>query len=309
MQSPPRKLTVKDQLDWKIPPCVSNWKNAKGYTIPLHMRLQSDGRNLQDTTVNERFAGFVDSLYTAERQARTEIEERNKIQESMDMVLAMRKEKELRDEATLARAEKAGLMASSMSQLGSERKKDAPSVDILGKKRTTADRDLEEAKKDRDAIRYQRKREIIRDRRIEAAGNRKAKLTRDMDRDVSEKIALGQAQPTSKEGLYDQRLFNQTSGLDSGFTHEEDYNLYDKPLFADRTAASIYKGIREVPIDDDEDNVGDLLRKGDKGAEGADKQAKAARSKPVEFEKVNDNDLFGLNEAMDSTKKRQKTDK
>ena len=30
MHSPPRKLTVKDQQDWKIPPCISNWKNIKG---------------------------------------------------------------------------------------------------------------------------------------------------------------------------------------------------------------------------------------------------------------------------------------
>lgn len=30
LHSPPRKLTAKDQLDWKIPPCISNWKNAKG---------------------------------------------------------------------------------------------------------------------------------------------------------------------------------------------------------------------------------------------------------------------------------------
>lgn len=29
MHSPPRPLTVKDQQDWKIPPCISNWKNAK----------------------------------------------------------------------------------------------------------------------------------------------------------------------------------------------------------------------------------------------------------------------------------------
>ena len=28
--SPPRKITVKDQQDWKIPPCISNWKNIKG---------------------------------------------------------------------------------------------------------------------------------------------------------------------------------------------------------------------------------------------------------------------------------------
>lgn len=46
MRSPPRKLTVKDMQDWKVPPCISNWKNANGYTIPLHMRLQADGRSL-----------------------------------------------------------------------------------------------------------------------------------------------------------------------------------------------------------------------------------------------------------------------
>jgi len=47
MHSPPRKLTVKDQQDWKIPPAISNWKNQKGYTIPLEMRLSADGRTLQ----------------------------------------------------------------------------------------------------------------------------------------------------------------------------------------------------------------------------------------------------------------------
>lgn len=46
LHSPPRKISAKDQLDWKIPPCVSNWKNAKGYTIPLDKRLAADGRGL-----------------------------------------------------------------------------------------------------------------------------------------------------------------------------------------------------------------------------------------------------------------------
>lgn len=30
MHSPPRPVTVKDQQDWKIPPCISNWKKSKG---------------------------------------------------------------------------------------------------------------------------------------------------------------------------------------------------------------------------------------------------------------------------------------
>ena len=29
MHSPPRPLTVQDQANWKIPPCISNWKNPK----------------------------------------------------------------------------------------------------------------------------------------------------------------------------------------------------------------------------------------------------------------------------------------
>ena len=42
-----RKVTAKEQQEWKIPPCISNWKNARGYTIPLDKRLAADGRGLQ----------------------------------------------------------------------------------------------------------------------------------------------------------------------------------------------------------------------------------------------------------------------
>ena len=42
---------------------------------------------------------------------------------------------------------------------------------------------------------------------------KKSRLTRDRDRDISEKIALGQAAvKPSGEGMYDQRLFNQDAG-------------------------------------------------------------------------------------------------
>ena len=40
-------VTAKDRQDWKIPPCISQWKNACGYTIPLDKRLLADGRQLQ----------------------------------------------------------------------------------------------------------------------------------------------------------------------------------------------------------------------------------------------------------------------
>ncbi|KAK0604202.1 hypothetical protein LWI29_013100 [Acer saccharum] len=51
MHSPPRPVTVKDQQDWIISPCISNWKNPKGYTIPLDKRLAADGRGLQEVQI------------------------------------------------------------------------------------------------------------------------------------------------------------------------------------------------------------------------------------------------------------------
>ena len=41
-------------------------------------------------------------------------------------------------------------------------------------------------------MRYERKREIERDRRLEVAGKKKEKQVRDRERDVGEKLALGQ---------------------------------------------------------------------------------------------------------------------
>lgn len=123
--------------DWKVPACISNWKNAKGFTIPLHMRLQADGRSMQDTSINEKFGAFSDSLFAAEKQARKEVDERSKIQETIKMALAMKREKEIKEAATLARAEKAGLLASSISKFNSEIRKEGPDDSSFhsGKKR------------------------------------------------------------------------------------------------------------------------------------------------------------------------------
>ena len=230
-------------------------------------------------------------MYAAEKQARKEVEERNKVQETIKMALAAKREREIREAATLARAEKAGLMASSISKFNSELRKDETSVrdsETSGKKRSREERELEEAKKERDALRYQRKREIERDRRMEVAGKKNSKSMRDEERDISEKIALGQAQPSSRETMFDQRLFNQTSGLDTGFGEDDDYNLYDKPLFADRTAASIYKNVKEIPVEEEDTQPANEAKKAlqqpSRGFEGTD-YTKGARTKPVEFEK------------------------
>ena len=79
MHSPERKITYQDQRDWKVPPCVSISKNPKGLVIPLDIRLANDGRNLKEFQVNKNFSKFADVLFLAEKRARAEIEERNRI--------------------------------------------------------------------------------------------------------------------------------------------------------------------------------------------------------------------------------------
>eukprot|EP00948_MAST-09A_sp_MAST-9A-sp1_P003339 g3339.t1 len=83
MHAPAKKLTAQDHLDWKIPPCVSNWKNSRGYIIPLDKRMAADGRGLQENTINDNFAKFAEALYVAENKAREEIRDRNIVQQRL----------------------------------------------------------------------------------------------------------------------------------------------------------------------------------------------------------------------------------
>ena len=143
-------------------------------------------------------------------------------------------------------------------------------------------------------------------------------MTRDSERDVSERIALGQAVPNSTEVLFDQRLFNQTSGLSSGLGGADDaYNVYDKALFRGGAAAdAIYRPTRTQEDGwGDEDEVAAKVaqnarfKPGDRGFEGAREGGGAAdgggggRGRPVEFEQEDAADPFGLDEFLSDAKK------
>ena len=47
LHSPTRKMTKEEKAAWVIPPSISNWKNSKGYTIPLDKRMAADGRGVR----------------------------------------------------------------------------------------------------------------------------------------------------------------------------------------------------------------------------------------------------------------------
>jgi len=109
MHSPPRKASLADQQAWKIPACVSNWKNARGYVVPLDKRVAADGRSLLEPTINDGFAKLSESLLIAERKARVEVEMRAAIQRKLALKAKEDKEAELRQLAARARLERAGI--------------------------------------------------------------------------------------------------------------------------------------------------------------------------------------------------------
>merc|ERR1711904_83950 len=96
MHSPPRPVDPKEAASWKIPPAISNWKNAKGYIIPLDKRLAADGRTLQETKINDNFAKLSEALYVAEQKARQDTELRNRIAKEQSLQSSEKKSAELR---------------------------------------------------------------------------------------------------------------------------------------------------------------------------------------------------------------------
>ena len=313
MHSPPRALTAQDHKDWKIPPCVSNWKNAKGYTIPLDKRLAADGRGLQEVQINDGFAKFSEALYIAENKARTAVETRAKMQREMVSREKERKEAELRDLAMQARmdrmrgvqgrdegvaVEDPGSSPSGspprMTKMERDHARRSPSP--VGRRQRDAYDEEDDARRRRDDIRDERRRERERERRLEAKqahGYKRSKLTRDKDRDISEKIALGMAKVSGGEAMYDQRLFNQDTGTQAGIGAEDAYNLYDKPLFTDRSDVYRAKG------NGSGEDVDTSRFKPSKGFAGTD-YSKEAAGGPVEFEAE---DPFGLDAFLTDVRK------
>ena len=110
LHAPPEKLSKEEREAWNVPACISNWKNTRGYTIPLDKRLAADGRGLrEEATINSNFATLSESLYVAERQAREEVRMRSQVQKRLAVQEKERREEELRDLAARARRDRAGI--------------------------------------------------------------------------------------------------------------------------------------------------------------------------------------------------------
>ncbi|XP_038629686.1 SNW domain-containing protein 1 [Scyliorhinus canicula] len=282
MHSPSRKMTVKEQQEWKIPPCISNWKNAKGYTIPLDKRLAADGRGLQTVHINENFAKLAEALYIADRKAREAVEMRAQVERKMAQKEKEKKEEKLRELAQIARERRAGI-------------------------KTHIEKEENETR-ERDEIRHERRKERQHDRNLaRAAPDKRSKLQRDQDRDISELIALGVPnQRASTEIQYDQRLFNQNKGMDSGFAGGEDelYNVYDQPWRTGKDMAqNVYRPTKNADKETYGDDLDTLMKNSrfvpDREFSGTDRRQR--REGPVQFER-DEEDPFGLDKFLEEAK-------
>lgn len=346
-RSPPRKLTLKDQLECKIPPCISNWKNPKGYTIPIEMRLSADGRTLKTPTVNEKFSHFTNALHLSEKQAKKELQEKARIQRTLKFREMQKKEEEMRQRAREAREEKdkifkREIQASESSSdssseeprkkkrefdrlLDSEKSSRRSEIKKKSKKKSKKSKKTKKIKKakkskkskklefnkpgrkkklskeerQRNMIRHTIKREAEREHRLSKVSSQKGKMIREKERELAEKLALGQNIGTSQDtgGLgFDDRLMKMDSGLDSGFKGSSNPELYDKPLFNQQIKHNIYAGAQEALDNDmeDEDEI-DYFGRIDKVTKKRKNKKKngPVRRAPVEFEKYDGKEIFG----------------
>lgn len=292
LHSPTRRVTVKEQREWKIPPCISNWKNAKGYTVPLDKRLAADGRGLQQLHINENFAKLAEALYIADRKAREAVETRAQLERKLAQKEKELKEEHLRQLAQKARDERAGIKTS------------AGPVASVG---------VNDEEKERDLLRQDRHKERARERNLaRAAPDKRSKLQRERERDISEQIALGMPAKTlnSGETQFDQRLFGQEQGLGQGYGDDEGYNVYDKPWREGGSLANhLYRPSRNIDKDVyGGEDLEKLVRTDrfvpDKEFSGTDRSGSGRGAGPVQFEK--EEDPFGLDQFLSQAKRASK---
>ena len=296
LQEPAQKLSYEEQKQWKIPPCVNMSNNPKGLVIPLDIRLANDGRNLREYQANQNFAKFADILALTEKSVRKEIEDRNKIAQSIQIAAAMKKEQELREAAKQARQERKSLNNNSNSEFiytldnddisKSKKISDNDSYLKNKRKRSEINEDEEKEKRERNELRAIRKKEIEYERRIEIQ-----KKYEKEGRDINDKVLLGQNNIINNNNVIDSRLYEQQGGIENVFEYNDDCEVYDKPLFNGKNKLSnIYKTFNSSGGINSKKLMSKIISQGGKVFNNDMDAINSRKEGPVQFEKSKDKD-------------------
>jgi len=294
LHSAPAPLSLEEQKKWKIPPCVNMSNNPKGLVIPLDIRLANDGRNLREYKANKNFAKFADILAMTEKNVRKEIEERNKIAQSIQIAAAMKKEKELKEAAKQARMERKSYTNKNSTNNNSSMVYSLDTSDILNNKEEEGNyllknkrersKDKEEKeRKERNELREIRKRDIEYERRLELI-----KQYEKEGRDINDKILLGQNNMINNNNVIDSRLYELEGGIENPFDYNEDCQVYDKPLFNGKNKLSnIYKNFNSLGGENSKKLMGKILSQKGKLFNSDLEAINSRKEGPVQFEKAN----------------------
>ncbi|KAJ8958877.1 hypothetical protein NQ318_019644 [Aromia moschata] len=233
---------------------------------------------------------LAEALYIADRKAREAVETRAQLEKKLAQKEKEQKEEHLRQLAQKARDERAGIKVP-----GSGHSKQ-----------------VDDEEQEREMLRQDRHKERARDRNLaRAAPDKRSKLQRERERDISEQIALGMPARgvSSNETQFDQRLFGQAQGLGQGYGDDEAYNVYDKPWREGGSMANhLYRPSRNIDKDIyGGEDLEKVIRTNrfvpDKEFGGTDRSG-AGRTGPVQFEK--EEDPFGLDQFLSQAKKASK---
>jgi hypothetical protein len=268
--------------------------NPKGLVIPLDIRLANDGRNLREYKANKNFAKFADILAMTEKNVRKEIEERNKIAQSIQIAAAMKKEKELKEAAKQARMERKSYTNKNSTNNNSSMVYSLDTSDILNNKEEEGNyllknkrersKDKEEKeRKERNELREIRKRDIEYERRLELI-----KRYEKEGRDINDKILLGQNNMINNNNVIDSRLYELEGGIENPFDYNEDCQVYDKPLFNGKNKLSnIYKNFNSLGGENSKKLMGKILSQKGKLFNSDLEAINSRKEGPVQFEKAN----------------------
>ena len=295
LQTPSKPLSLEEQKKWKIPPCVNMSNNPKGLVIPLDIRLANDGRNLREYKANKNFAKFADILALTEKNVRKEIDERNKIAQSIQIAAAMKKELELKEAAKQARMERKSFnknnnASSVVYSLDNSdflnNNKNREESHILNNKRKRSMNSEEEKesieRKERNELREIRKKEIEYERRQELIRKYEKE-----GRDINNKVLLGQNNMINNNNVIDSRLYEIEGGIENPFDYNEDVQVYDKPLFNDKNKLSnIYKNFNSTGGENTKKLMGKILSQKGKLFNTDLDAINSRKEGPVQFEKA-----------------------
>lgn len=285
MHSPPRKITAEEQKKWKIPPCVSSWKNPRGYTVPLDKRCAFNGKNgAPPEIINPKFAQLSETLYISTRQHREALEERMKAEKLMAQKEKEKNEEKLRMLAQQAREERAAVQRGIGHRSGSDEDDNIDPDEVRERKK----------------IREERHRERVRNANIKAsAPGTRTRLDRQRERDISEQIALGMARPNTVDNdVHDQRLYNQSQGIGSGFADEDDYAVYDKAWKSQASFSGNYRPSESVIKESKEREV----EKEELAKKPSTSRPEIDPLEPIQFEKDDAEDIFNVESFLRNAK-------